>query len=321
MRKPSIYKQLLAFFIAGIVGFTTLGGWISVQAQTESPISPNTEQLNLVGDGKPFKPDDLEQSDKPYDSDRGIPTGIDNRIPMLSRNYPWSTIGRVQGTAADAKSYYCTGTLVASDIVLTNAHCVIDPETHQLSKELRFIPNAINGKSQSSKDIATVQNIAKNVLYGTDFKNGGFDNVQNQSNDWALIVINQPLGRKYGYLGWQSVPASTLIKQKRKQLFFVGYSSDYPDPSKEGYEFLTAGKGWTAGYENGCSIVGDESNLFYHDCSTAAGASGGPIIDVIDGLPYIVALNNGEITIPRTGQDVINFAVKMDFLDKLTGRK
>ena len=227
----------------------------------------------------------------------------------------------MQGTAADAKSYYCTGTLVASDIVLTNAHCVIDPETHQLSKELRFIPNAINGKSQSPKDIATVQNIAKNVLYGTDFKNGGFDNVQNQSNDWALIVINQPLGRKYGYLGWQSVPASTLIKQKRKQLFFVGYSSDYPDPSKEGYESLTAGQGWTASYEDGCSIVGEESNLFYHDCSTAAGASGGPIIDVIDGLPYIVALNNGEITIPRTGQDVINFAVKMDFLDKLTGRK
>lgn len=77
MHKRSIYKQLLAFFIAGIVGFTALGGWISVQAQTESPISPNTEQLNLVRDGKPFKPADLEQSEKPYayDKDRGIPRG------------------------------------------------------------------------------------------------------------------------------------------------------------------------------------------------------------------------------------------------------
>ncbi|MEH2043779.1 trypsin-like serine peptidase [Nostoc sp.] len=54
----------------------------------------------------------------------------------MSRNYPWSTIGRVQGTAADAQSYHCTGTLISSDIVLTNAHCVIDSETHQLSKEL-----------------------------------------------------------------------------------------------------------------------------------------------------------------------------------------
>ena len=321
MRKPSIYKQLLAFFIAGIVIFTTLGGWISVQAETESPISPNTEQLNLVGDGKPFKPDDLEQSEKPYDGDRGIPRGIDNRIPMLSRNYPWSTIGRIEGTTADGESYYCTGTLVASDIVLTNAHCVISSETHQLSKQLRFIPNVINGKPQSPGDMAKVQNIAKNVLYGTDFKDGGFNNVKNQSNDWALMIINQPLGRKYGHLGWKSVSASTLIKQKRGKLFFVGYSSDYPDPSKEGYESLTAGKGLTAGYEDGCSIVGEESNHFYHDCATASGSSGGPIIDVIDGLPYIVALNNGEATNSITGQDIINFAVKMDFLDNLTGRK
>ncbi|MBN3938875.1 trypsin-like peptidase domain-containing protein [Nostoc sp. NMS9] len=321
MRKPSIYKQLLAFFIPGIVIFTTLGGWRSVQAETESPISPNTEQLNLVGDGKPFKPTDLEQSEKPYEGDRGIPRGIDNRMPVLSRYYPWSAIGRVQGTTADAKSYYCTGTLIADDIVLTNAHCVIDTETHQLSKELRFIPNVINGKLQSQEDIAKVQNVTKNVWYGTDFKNGGFDNVKNQSKDWALIRINQPLARKYGRLGWKSVPSSTLIKQKQDKLFFVGYSGDYPDPTKEGYESYTAGKGWTAGYEDNCSIVGEESNLLLHDCATAGGASGGPIIDWIDGMPYIVALNNGEVTIPSTGQDIINFAVKMDFLDKLTSRK
>ena len=89
---------------------------------------------------------------------------------------------------------------------------------------------------------------------------------------------------------------------------------------KEGYESLTAGKGWTAGYEAGCSIVGEQSNLFYHDCATAGGASGGPMIDLIDGLPYIVALNNGEITNSSTHQDIINFAVKMDFLDKLVSR-
>ncbi|MEH2050756.1 trypsin-like serine peptidase [Nostoc sp.] len=302
-------------------GFTALGGWISVQAQTESPISPNTEQLNLVGDGKPFKPADLEQSEKPYDGDRGIIGGIDKRMPMQSRYYPWSAIGRVEYTKTNGESYYCTGTLIADDIVLTNAHCVIDTQTHQLNKEFRFLPNVINGKLQSPGDIGKVQNIAKNVWYGTDFKNGGFDSVKNQSNDWALIRINQPLARKYGRLGWKSVSSSTLIKQKQGKLFFVGYSSDYPDPSKEGLESLTAGKGLTASYQDNCSIVSEESNLLLHDCATAGGASGGPIVDRIDGMPYIVALNNGEVTIPSTGQDIINFAVKMDFLDKLVGRK
>ncbi|MDZ8065792.1 MAG: hypothetical protein RMY64_09145 [Nostoc sp. DedQUE08] len=59
----------------------------------------------------------------------------------------------------------------------------------------------------------------------------------------------------------------------------------------------------------------------YHNCATTGGASGGPIVDWIDNWPYIVALNNGEITIPATGQDIINFALKMDFLDKLSSRK
>ncbi|MBC1236699.1 tetratricopeptide repeat protein [Nostoc sp. 2RC] len=134
-------------------------------------------------------------------------------------------------------------------------------------------------------------------------------------------AINQPLARKYGRLGWKSVPSSTLIKQKQGKLFFVGYSGDYPDPTKEGYESYTAGKGWTADYQDNCSIVSEQSNLLLHDCATAGGASGGPIIDWIDNWPYVVALNNGEVKNRRTGQDIINFAVKMDFLDKLVARK
>ncbi len=112
-----------------------------------------------------------------------------------------------------------------------------------------------------------------------------------------------------------------MIKQKQGKLFFVGYSGDYPDPTKEGYESYTAGKGWTAGYQDNCSIVSEQSNLLLHDCATAGGASGGPIIDWIDNWPYVVALNNGEVKNRRTGQDIINFAVKMDFLDKLVARK
>ena len=50
---------------------------------------------------------------------------------MLSNKYPWSAIGRVQGTVND-DSYHCTGSLIADNLVLTNAHCVIDPEEWQI---------------------------------------------------------------------------------------------------------------------------------------------------------------------------------------------
>lgn len=322
MAKKPICKQPFALFVAGILGVMTLGGSVPVtaQLQTESQLSSPPKfikfqagQLKIQGAGKPFKPSGLRQSEKPAGGRRGIPDGIDDRIPMLSQEYPWSAIGRVQGTTTDAKSYHCTGTLIADNMVLTNAHCVIDPETHQLSKKILFLPNVINGVVSNERDVAT----ADQVIYGTDFKS---DSTINQTNDWAIIKIDKPLGRKYGYLGWKSLATDALVRNKEK-LFFVGYSGDFPDPNKKGYEHLSAGQGWTAGFQAGCSIVREEENVLFHDCDTAGGSSGGPIIGLIDGQPYIVALNNAELKNRRTNQDIINLAVKISFLDELAGNK
>ena len=315
MSNKRIYKQ----FFAGIIGAITLGGWVSVyaQAQTETQQSKPPKfskfqeafQFKLPANGKPFKPSDLNQSKKADEVNRGIPRGIDYRIPMTSRKYPWSSIGRVQGTTTDAKSYHCTGTLIDDDIVLTNAHCVIDPDTHKLSKKILFMPNVINGVVQDERDVVLVEQ----VVYGTDFTD---DKLTNQTNDWALMKINQPLGRKYGHLGWKSLRSSTLINNP-KTLSFVGYSGDFPNPKKKGYEDLTAGTGWTASFETGCSIVGEESGVLLHNCATAGGSSGGPLIAWVGEQPYIVALNNAEIKNLETNQDITNLAVKIDFLDKL----
>ncbi|MGH8002156.1 MAG: trypsin-like serine peptidase, partial [Brasilonema sp.] len=155
--------------------------------------------------------------------------------------------------------------------------------------------------------------LAEKVLYGTDFTN---DKITNQTNDWALIQLNKPIGRKYGYLGWKSLPSSTLIKNQKK-FIFVGYSGDFPNPKKRGYDFLSAGPGWTASFQGKCSILGDEQNILSHDCDTTSGSSGGPILGVINGQPYIVALNNAERK-RFNGSTLMNLAVKIDFLDRLS---
>jgi V8-like Glu-specific endopeptidase len=303
-------KQFLLF--TGILSVVTLG--ISVQAQTRTSITPKfissqqAGQFKLDSDGKPFIPAGLERSPKPHEPGvRGIPEGIDNRTPMTSRKHPWSTIGRVQGTTSDAKSYHCTGTLIADNLVLTNAHCVINPETGELSKTLQFMPNVID---KNFRDIAEVEQ----VFYGTDFKQSS----EISPNDWAIMKINQPLGRKYGHLGWKSIPTSTLVNNP-KALFFVGYSGDFPT---QGYQkYFRAGQGWTASYEAGCSIVNEEAGFLLHDCATAGGSSGGPIIANINGELYIVALNNAESKNTRTGQDIANYAVKISTIEQALSRK
>jgi len=191
-------------------------------------------------------------------------------------------------------------------VVLTNAHCVIDSDTSQFSQKISFLPNVINRKVADESDIAEVTE----VIYGTDFTG---NSLENQVNDWALLKLNKPIGLKYGYLGWKSLPSSALITNSKKYIF-VGYSGDFPDNNREKYQFFTAGGGRTASVQEGCSIVKEDNNVLFHDCDTAGGSSGGAIIGVVGNQPYILALNNAEYK--RGEGAIINLGVKIDFLDR-----
>lgn len=318
MATTPFYNQLAARFFTGLLTALTVASCASVNAQNQVTPKPTAAppkfinaqdagQFNIQGTGKPFQPQGLASSEKPEEQSRGI-IRRDDRIPMISRKYPWSAIGRIVGETTDNNIYTCTGTLISEDIVLTNSHCVIDPKTHQISKRVVFLPNVINGELQDDNDAA----LAEEVIYGTDFTQ---DSITNQIKDWALIRLNKPIGRKYGYLGWKSLPSSTLIKNQKK-FIFVGYSGDFPNPKKPGYEFLSGGSGWTASFQEGCNILADKQNVLLHNCDTTSGASGGPIIASINGQPYIIALNNAEIK-SSDGTLAVNLAVKIDFLERL----
>lgn len=315
----NINKKALALFITASLGVITLNTVLKTNAQTLlSKIAAPTytsfkdaKNFKLKGNGNPFQPSNLQQvaqPDKPDDNEfktRAI-IGWDDRTPMLSRQYPWSAIGRVQGITANNEKYHCTGTLIGENVVLTNSHCVIDPETRQFSQKITFLPNVINRKVANQLDIAEVVN----VFYGTNFSGSA---LENQTHDWALLILDKPIGLKYGYLGWKSLPGSTLtLTKNRHKYIFVGYSGDFPNPNNKNYQFFTAGQGWTASSQAGCSIVREESNVIFHDCDTTSGSSGGAIIAVIGNKPYIVGLNNAE---RKDGS--INLGLKIDFLDKL----
>lgn len=315
-------KQPFAFLIASIAIAIIFGSLTTMQAEAETE-SQNTaspefinvqdgQKIQLQGDGKPFKPANIKQSDKPSDERGIIGLGKDDRLPMLSRDYPWAAIGRIEGVKADGKSdYHCTGSLITEDIVLTNAHCVVDPYTYKVSKEIKFRPNVINGRSKDDKDTAVV----KKIIAGTDFKEANA-----LKNDWAVVKIDKPLGKKYGYFGWVSLPTSTMLKHREK-FRMIGYSGDFPTAETlKAFPYLKAGEGLTAGVHDGCSIFKEEAGSLFHDCDTTAGSSGGPIVAQIKGKYYIIALNNAE-RFDADGVAIENRAVKVSFLNRLFGRR
>ena len=203
--------------------------------------------------------------------------GKDDRVPVLSHEYPWRAIGRVDifDKQSDEFKGHCTGTLIGSDLVLTNAHCVIDQKTHKLANRVwKFRPNMINGEAEDTA-------IATKVTYGTNFS----DEDASDKDDWALLKLNKPLGNKYGYLGWRSIDPKTLVSSLKGKISVMGYSGDFPKSNP----------GETAGYSRGCSFLRESDvGTMFHDCDTNPGASGSAVLTWIGGKPYVVGLHSGS---------------------------
>ena len=267
--------------------------------QPKKEIAP--KQINSLKDIETsldgFIPKKLQESESPMGSNRAI-IGEDQRLPMMSREYPWSTVGKIVMISKDKKEYSCTGTLIGKSLVITNAHCVYD-QSGKLFPNVFFLPNLINGRLRSKNDVASV----RNILTGTNNPN------LRSADDWAILELDKPLGEKYGFLKWRTVPLA-LLQRYKNRLTVAGYSGDYPDPKTySGLEFA-AGKGYTAGVHLKCSVLGEKDGMLVHDCDTNPGASGSALISKIDGVYQIVGLHAAGRR-DRSGRGVENYAVRI----------
>lgn len=265
--------------------------------QPKNEVAPKQiDSLKDIGaslDG--FIPKKLQESESPMGDNRAI-IGEDQRLPMMSREYPWSTVGKIVMVSKDKNEYSCTGTLIGKSLVITNAHCVYD-ESGKLFPNIYFLPNLINGRLRTKNDVASV----RNILAGTNNPN------LRSADDWAILELDKPLGEKYGFLRWRTVPLA-LLQRYKNRLAVAGYASDYPDP--KAYSELSAGKGFTAGVHLKCSVLGELDGMLVHDCDTNPGASGSALISKIDGVYQIVGLHAAGRK-DRSGRGIENYAVRI----------
>jgi V8-like Glu-specific endopeptidase len=287
----------IAYMSSTTIAPTTAQSLLDFQPKKEI-IPKQIDSLKEIGtslDG--FMPKKLQESESPMGENRAI-IGADQRLPLMSREYPWSTVGKIVMVSKDKKEYSCTGTLIGKSLVITNAHCVYD-ESGKLFPNIFFLPNLINGRLRSKNDVASV----RNVLAGTSKPNW------QSADDWAILEIDKPLGEKYGFLRWRTVPLA-LLKTYKNRLAVAGYSGDYPDPKIYSGDEFSAGKSYTAGVHLKCSVLGERDGMIVHDCDPNPGASGSALISKIDGVYQIIGLH----AIGRRdskGRGVENYAVRI----------
>jgi protease YdgD len=289
--------KIITLSVAATLSIVFLSNQTTFSAQSKPKVAAEPIPLSLTSTSsrKSFRPKDRPQSQLPYGSSDRVVIGTDDRTPVLSRAYPWSAIGRIEATKADGSGYTCTGTLIGMDIVLTNAHCLMDETTHQpiiQKNQPSSSPTQIQFQAGMIKGVSLDSARVINYRYGTNKP------LKFLGDDWAILKLDKPLGAMYGYIGWQNLDFSnSKVRQAtRDQLTLVGYAGDFPTQSYSEY----GQGGETAGMNAGCSIEGLETNgafkgVLLHRCDSNPGASGGPLFALFsDGNYYIVGLHSGS---------------------------
>ena len=183
--------------------------------------------------------------------------GTDNRVKMTSTKKPWSSVGMIENPSG-----FCTGSYVWHNLVLTNAHCVLDG-SGKVHNWVKFTA----GKGTSKPEVRW----GNHVWYGTSNPSA------NRSKDWAIVRISN--STKRFYFGYKSQGNLNPINVP---LNMAGYSGDFW--SKNG----------TAGVHQGCKIKKKTNSYYLHTCDMTGGASGGPMYAFKDGARYIVAINAAQ---------------------------
>ena len=193
--------------------------------------------------------------------------GRDDRFLVDTTLMPWRAIGSLE-----LQDGSCTGTLVGPSLVLTAAHCVTDTGDETLVP-VSFTAGLSRGSFIGE---ANVTGAVFDPSYDPETQPEGGGN----GHDWALVVLDRPLGNEVGFLGVHELTATDLSQIARSGLLVnqAGYSWDTGD-NMSGNE--------------GCRVVeAFEDNSILHECDTAQGDSGSPFLLNVGGEWKIIAVDS-----------------------------
>lgn len=189
------------------------------------------------------------------------PDGELHRLLTLDEARPWGAVGRVN----IAGSAFCTGTLIAPDLVLTAAHCMFFARTGRPvpASRVHFLAGWRKGTHLAHRKV-------RRYVVHRDYERDSDDKSAQLRADIAVLQLESPVGSN------AVVPFERATRPRHGDpVTLVSYARERSEvPS----------------LQEPCFVLGRQGKVLLLSCDVNYGASGAPVFVMSDARPKVAAV-------------------------------